>query len=901
MNKSAHWLKLILAIVVAFVIASSVTAQTQPQQVQNLSFQADIFGDSTPENIEYVADLNFYNWGGFGTNAHVYRAFLQGGDQIAYAVSIDNPNAFTFNVSALNSGTPVTLTVTKDEYSTGIITMPSVNQLSYVWEVQELGFHLKLYKIVTLVFNSDITAQYVVSETYSIENLGPYFDLNSFSEYLHMDDISSLRDHNSDGINETLLAINNYSTSGYPVFGKVYLTHQNTTVDFVNDGRYATVNHYPAQKSFPSGMDQEVVRAAYVTGLAKDSTAEDQVEADARILLGNIPDEIFTIAGQVRDTNNNLIANATVSAGPSGSTLTDISGNYVITLTQGLAFGTYSLYASKSGYSFSGPITVTIPPSAAGQDFVGLAGNTDTTSPSGSIQSPSQSETFTPTGVDFSAIAQDNPGGTGVSKIDFYVKYNGKWHLVGQDNNPPYSIHWVPPNDIETQSITFSIYVYDAAGNVARDAGGQRIASFLKTTQEVWVSNRAYLNQLALGAHGWEMCSMSSIAMVMASAGLIGSDFASLQDAANTAYASGLRAPGSYQVANYLMKPSIGMSATVVSDNDKAVQWLTIKQEIDAGRPLILNSPPGGGKLTSYGHYIVVVGYAEATEPSQRQIIAYDPFGQWLGAINTYDKNKETADPPGGVKGRWTYYNFNALGIVHTIKAQRALGAATTLATTTLSMPDEVFILDNKETVTYLGHGQSLYPFQLYMPVLSRDYNASTAYQWLDATVGGAIVAQGDETFQFVSLPFAFNFYGNTYTGLYVSSNGLVSFGSGYTIYSNNCIPNASTPNNAIYAFWDDLTPTGGSNGNIYVKQLDASTFVIEWYQVRLYGTSYNETFEIVLRSDHSIKLQYQLVSNTGSATVGVENATGTLAKQYICNGIGTPLTNQLAIRYTTP
>ena len=292
MNKSARLFKQIMSIVMAFVLVSPAIAQTQPQAVQNLSFQADIFGSSTPENIEYLSDLNFYSWGGFGVNAHVYRAFLQGGDQIAYAVSADNPNAFTLNVSALNSSTPITLTVTKSEYSAGVVTMPSANQLNFVWDIQESGFSLKLHKTATLVFNPAVTAKYVISETFTIENLGPYFDLNSFSEYLHMDDISRLRDFDGDGMYETLLAINNFSTSGYPVFGKIYLRRQSTTTDFVNDGRYATVNHYPLYKPFPTGVAQEIVRAAYVTGLTKNSTAEQQVASDARLLLAARPCEI---------------------------------------------------------------------------------------------------------------------------------------------------------------------------------------------------------------------------------------------------------------------------------------------------------------------------------------------------------------------------------------------------------------------------------------------------------------------------------------------------------------------------------------------------------------------------------------------------------------------------------
>jgi len=205
------------------------------------------------------------------------------------------------------------------------------------------------------------------------------------------------------------------------------------------------------------------------------------------------------------------------------------------------------------------------------------------------------------------------------------------------------------------------------------------------------------------------------------------------------------------------------------------------------------------------------------------------------------------------------------------------------------------------DIATYIAPNPSPNIHQIFLPMVTRNLAGRAVYNWLDATAGGTIVANGDDTYEYVDLPFAFSFYGNTYTGLYVSSNGFVSFGSGYATHRNHCIPSASAPNNAIYAFWDDLTPTGGSNGNVYVKQIDSDTVVIEWYRVRKYGTADYQTFEIVLRSDHSATLQYQSVSNTDSATVGVENATGTLAQQYICNGTGTPPTNRSAIRYTTP
>jgi len=192
-------------------------------------------------------------------------------------------------------------------------------------------------------------------------------------------------------------------------------------------------------------------------------------------------------------------------------------------------------------------------------------------------------------------------------------------------------------------------------------------------------------------------------------------------------------------------------------------------------------------------------------------------------------------------------------------------------------------------------------PAKVYLPIMLLNHSNAIPYQWLDATTGGTIVAQSDDTYEYLNLPFTFNFYGNAYSGVYVSSNGFVSFGAGYSAFSNTCIPSVSTPNNAIYGLWEDLVPTGGANGNVYVKQVDTNTFVIEWYQVKHYGTSDYETFEIVIHNDSSITLQYQTVVNVSSTTVGVENDSGTLAKQYYCNGNGTPVVNQQVIQYTTP
>ncbi|HID63957.1 MAG TPA: peptidase S8 [Anaerolineae bacterium] len=184
-----------------------------------------------------------------------------------------------------------------------------------------------------------------------------------------------------------------------------------------------------------------------------------------------------------------------------------------------------------------------------------------------------------------------------------------------------------------------------------------------------------------------------------------------------------------------------------------------------------------------------------------------------------------------------------------------------------------------------------------YLPLITMN-----AGNWIDITADSTILSLGDDDAQRIALPFDFRFYGTTYNELWVSSNGLVSFANGYTTWANGCLPSTSTPNNAIYAFWDDLRPAdGGGGGTIYAKQVDSETFVVEWHEVSHYGSSGHETFEIILKQDDTISLQYQALSSISSATVGVENAGGTAAQQYWCNGSGNPLYNGLSIEFTTP
>ena len=70
-------------------------------------------------------------------------------------------------------------------------------------------------------------------------------------------------------------------------------------------------------------------------------------------------------------------------------------------------------------------------------------------------------------------------------------------------------------------------------------------------------------------------------------------------------------------------------------------------------------------------------------------------------------------------------------------------------------------------------------------------------FEWVDISATGTPIFLGDDrSVGPVGIGFPFNFYDTDWTGLYINSNGFLSFGGGAPgAYKNDCIPNASPPN----------------------------------------------------------------------------------------------------------
>jgi hypothetical protein len=117
----------------------------------------------------------------------------------------------------------------------------------------------------------------------------------------------------------------------------------------------------------------------------------------------------------------------------------------------------------------------------------------------------------------------------------------------------------------------------------------------------------------------------------------------------------------------------------------------------------------------------------------------------------------------------------------------------------------------------------------------------------------------GDDATRRVSLGFEFEYWDQTFTEAWVSSNGFVSFQSASHLCCDGQ-PIEQAQRNTIYAYWSDLV---SFTGNPYYRRDDGS-ILFGWYGTSEYGANNSNTFEIGLFADGKIQLNY---GNLGSSS----------------------------------
>jgi protocatechuate 3,4-dioxygenase beta subunit len=143
-----------------------------------------------------------------------------------------------------------------------------------------------------------------------------------------------------------------------------------------------------------------------------------------------------------------------------------------------------------------------------------------------------------------------------------------------------------------------------------------------------------------------------------------------------------------------------------------------------------------------------------------------------------------------------------------------------------------------------------------------------------------------------VPLPFPFTLYGQTYDQATVTPKGYIEFlPMGPVTYINEAIPSPNRPNAALYALWDDMiVDSAASVRSQVLGSAPNRQFVIEWRDVSFFDApQLRVRFEMILSENGGITFQYAPSDGDsrqlgGSATIGIENDTGTIAFQYSLN-----------------
>ncbi len=155
------------------------------------------------------------------------------------------------------------------------------------------------------------------------------------------------------------------------------------------------------------------------------------------------------------------------------------------------------------------------------------------------------------------------------------------------------------------------------------------------------------------------------------------------------------------------------------------------------------------------------------------------------------------------------------------------------------------------------------------------DQPSGPSYTWEDIKTTGTMlssVSEADDRFESFELPFSFPYFGQSFSTVFVSSNGFITFGEGSDQYDNYPLPGENMPANEIAGFHVDLT-TEGPGAIYYQNETDRS--IIQFDHVARLDDDDIVDFEIILHRDGVIDLEYKDVpAVVDDVTVGIQNET---------------------------
>ncbi len=147
-----------------------------------------------------------------------------------------------------------------------------------------------------------------------------------------------------------------------------------------------------------------------------------------------------------------------------------------------------------------------------------------------------------------------------------------------------------------------------------------------------------------------------------------------------------------------------------------------------------------------------------------------------------------------------------------------------------------------------------------------------------------------------VTLPFAFNFYGTSYTTIYVNTDGFIDFADNqpYAVDSTDELKNRVR----IAPFWEETLYTYGSGNDVFVDSSVADQVTVRWNASAFLNGTPQANFSVTLFADGRIRFDYGSGNQGMTPTIGLSAGNGYTFVSASYSGSGA-LQNAASLTFT--
>ncbi len=179
------------------------------------------------------------------------------------------------------------------------------------------------------------------------------------------------------------------------------------------------------------------------------------------------------------------------------------------------------------------------------------------------------------------------------------------------------------------------------------------------------------------------------------------------------------------------------------------------------------------------------------------------------------------------------------------------------------------FLIDSNSQKEYANKSKSInYKPKLSTSLTNYTMNPSNPYNWIDAKTGGKNPVFNGNNYNLTTLPFTFPYYNGSYTAVYITKKGYLTFVNPNPIPNSNppSIPNSNSQYRYLIApYWAYLV--NNQPTKVYFKSF-GTYWAVAWINITYNNAPavYSGVFEVVLYNNGDIVFNYDYLASVGGA-----------------------------------